>query len=58
MNLVKTVLQNAPRRSGIDLIDTWDGRDESGRIVSNGVYFYRIESGSGEPMYGKILVVL
>jgi ligand-binding sensor domain-containing protein len=58
MNLVKTVLQNASRRGGIDLIDTWDGRDESDRIVSNGVYFYRIDTGSGEPMYGKILVVL
>ncbi|MFA7289609.1 MAG: hypothetical protein WC055_12100 [Melioribacteraceae bacterium] len=58
MNLVKTVLQNASRRGGIDLIDTWDGRDESGRIVTNVIYFYRIETGSGDPMYGKILVIL
>ncbi|MCK9279424.1 MAG: hypothetical protein M0P71_02290 [Melioribacteraceae bacterium] len=58
MNLVKTVLQNASRRGNIDLIDTWDGRDESGRIVSNGVYFYQIETSGGDPMYGKILVIL
>jgi hypothetical protein len=23
----------------------WDGRDDSGRIVTSGVYFYKLEAG-------------
>ncbi len=68
MNLVRTVIQNAERgapthvvdgqlsgTSGV--IDFWDGRDESGSIVSNGVYFYRIDVDSDNPLFGKILVL-
>jgi hypothetical protein len=58
MNLVKTVIQNAPRtRSLDDAPDRWDGRDEYGEIVPNGVYFYRIDVGSNEPLFGKIIVL-
>ncbi|MGE5399384.1 MAG: hypothetical protein ACM3S2_03210 [Ignavibacteriales bacterium] len=69
MNLVKTVIQNVERgvtthavegESNLNngVIDYWDGRDESGKIVPNGVYFYRIDIGSGEPVFGKIIVLL
>lgn len=57
MNLVKTLIQNAPRFASDEIIDRWDGRDENGSYVSNGVYFYRIDKGSDEPIFGKILVV-
>lgn len=57
MNLVKTIIQNAPRSANDVRIEHWDGRDESGSYVSNGVYFYRIDAGSNEPLFGKILVV-
>ena len=35
---------------------TWDGTDESGRIVANGTYFYAIDSPSGT-VNGKILLL-
>jgi len=68
MNYVRTVIQNASRGNPVHVvdgsnsapngvIDTWDGKDERGNIVPNGVYFYRIEVGSDNPIYGKILVL-
>ncbi len=35
---------------------SWDGRDDSGRIVPPGIYFVRLEAG-GDRATGKILVV-
>ena len=39
---VRTLL-NAPIAAGRYSI-TWDGRDEAGRVLSSGVYFYRLQS--------------
>lgn len=59
MNLVRTVIQNAPRVGSLgEQKEIWDGRDENGSIVPNGVYFYRVDLGSGEPIYGKIMVLM
>jgi ligand-binding sensor domain-containing protein len=70
MNLVKTVIQNAERgdeihtvdgfngASNSGVIDYWDGKDEFGRIVPNGVYFYRIDFDSGDSLFGKIMVLM
>jgi len=58
MHLVKTVIQNAPRNSSGEYMENWDGKDESGKIVPNGVYFYRIDRGSGQPVFGKIMVIM
>ncbi|MEW6702617.1 MAG: hypothetical protein AB1298_07845 [Bacteroidota bacterium] len=58
MNLVRTVIQNAPRDARDEQIEMWDGKDESGKIVPNGVYFYRIDLGSNEPLFGKIMVLM
>lgn len=56
---MRTVIQNAVRNLDIDSppIDYWDGRDDSGVYVPNGVYFYRIDVGDKDPVYGKILVM-
>lgn len=58
-NYVNTIIQNAPRNFAVESPpqDTWDGRDASGNYVPNGVYFYRVEAGSNDPVYGKILVL-
>ena len=59
MELVKVLIQNAPRPfRDSDMIELWDGKDELGKIVTNGVYFYRIDSDAiSEPLFGKIMVL-
>lgn len=50
MNLVRTIPDAAP------VEQAWDGFDEFGNRVANGVYFYEVDAG-GEPLRGKILVL-
>lgn len=59
MDLVRVLVQNAPRPNREDaFIELWDGKDEIGNIVTNGVYFYRIDSDAlSEPLFGKIMVL-
>jgi hypothetical protein len=58
MNIVKTVIQNADRNNSIDgTPDRWDGRDENGNIVPNGVYFYRVDFDNDDPVFGKVIVL-
>jgi hypothetical protein len=54
---VRTLIQNAPRSSGREYDEIWDGRNDRNSIVSNGVYFYRVEAGNDSPVWGKILVL-
>jgi len=58
-NYVKTVIQNVTRNFTKDSIpiDYWNGRDDNGNYVPNGVYFYRVEVGDNDGVYGKILVL-
>jgi len=58
MNLVRTVLQNARRSANAEQLDYWDGKDDIGKIVPNGVYFYRLDIGDGTPLFGKIIVIM
>lgn len=54
---VKTLVQNAPRSGSQEYDEIWDGKDEGGDRVSNGVYFYRVEIENKDPLWGKILVI-
>ncbi len=57
MELVRVLIQNSQRGTG-EQIEYWDGKDEIGNIVTNGVYFYRIDSEVfSEPLFGKIMVL-
>ena len=58
MHLVRTLIQNAQRNSVGDHFENWDGKDENGITVPNGVYFYRIDIGSNKPLFGKIMVLM
>lgn len=56
MNYVRTVIQNAPRnRTTEGPPDFWDGTDDNGNLLPNGVYFYRIDVDDEEPLFGKII---
>jgi hypothetical protein len=64
MHFVRTIIQNATRGGSSyvineqgDVSTQWDGKDQSGNIVPNGVYFYRVDAGSMKPVFGKILVI-
>jgi photosystem II stability/assembly factor-like uncharacterized protein len=55
---VSTVIQNATRNHDLEgAPDFWDGRDDKGGYVPNGVYFYRVEVDDNDGIYGKILVL-
>ena len=55
MNRVRTLLRDAQRQGERD--ELWDGKNDSGGIVKNGVYFYRVVTNSDDPLWGKILVL-
>jgi hypothetical protein len=57
MNRVKTVLRDAPRGGTQERDEVWDGRDETGSFVPNGVYFYRVTVSGGDPAWGKVMVI-
>ena len=56
INYVGTVIQNAPRNRTIEgAPEFWDGRDDNGNLLPNGVYFYRVDIDDEEPLFGKII---
>jgi hypothetical protein len=64
MHIVRTVIQSAQRGNPTHLVDNssgtidyWDGKNDKGGIVPNGVYFYRVDAGPAKPVFGKILVL-
>jgi len=58
MNYIHTVIQNAPRTKTLEGVpDFWNGRDDNGNLVPNGVYLYRVDVDSEEPLFGKIIVM-
>lgn len=57
MHPLRTVIQNAHRTGTIEHDEIWDGKNEFGKKVSNGIYFYRIEIDGASEMWGKIFVL-
>jgi photosystem II stability/assembly factor-like uncharacterized protein len=58
MDLVATPVRNAFREGGMThSIDYWDMKNDNGRIVSTGVYYFKVENSSGGEEWGKILVI-
>ena len=56
MNYIRTIIQNAPRNRTVEgAPEYWDGLDDNGKDLPNGVYFYRIDIDDNEPIFGKII---
>lgn len=51
--LVNAVDRAGPGNHG----ENWDGLDEDGRAVANGVYFFRVETDDGDRAFGNIVVL-
>jgi len=35
----------------------WDGANSTGARIDNGVYFYKLSSGNGEEVTGKVVLI-
>ncbi len=56
MNYIRTIIQNAPRNRTVEgAPEYWDGRDDNGNYLPNGVYFYSVEIDDSDPIFGKII---
>ena len=54
---VHTVLRNAQRLPGKEYDEIWDGKNNDGTQVANGIYYLRVTIGDGEPAWAKVIVL-
>jgi photosystem II stability/assembly factor-like uncharacterized protein len=57
MNLVITLVNHQDRRGGIEYDEPWNGNNEKGELVANGVYFFKLEAPGGQTEWGKLVVL-
>ncbi len=57
MDLVRTLVSGKQRPASGEYDEIWDGTNDLGTPVANGVYFYRIERSGLKPLWGKILIL-
>jgi hypothetical protein len=57
MALVRNVVQDKPRPVPGDYAEAWDGRNDLGEPVANGVYFYRLRLSGGGEYWGKVIIL-
>lgn len=56
MNLV-TTLRDTKSAAGIDQDKEWDGKNDKGDTVANGVYFFKVEAPGGQTEWGKLVIL-
>jgi hypothetical protein len=57
MNTVKNVVSNQPRPLPGDYAELWDGTNNWGVMVANGVYFFRLQARSHKTVWGKLIIM-
>lgn len=57
MDLVTTLADNQFRRGPADYSDVWNGRNDYGDAVANGVYFYKVDIADDGVYWGKVMIV-
>ncbi|MFH1379311.1 MAG: hypothetical protein ABII23_03420 [bacterium] len=59
-DLVDTIIKNESRSAGLNVADTWDGKDYAGSSQANGVYFIEliVKDSSGEHREYKPIAIL
>jgi hypothetical protein len=57
MNLVTTLVDSQNRAGGEEYDEPWDGKNEKGDVVVNGVYFFRVEAPGGQTEWGKLVIL-
>lgn len=57
MHLVRELVSGTMRSGSHEHDEIWDGRDDRGHRIANGVYFYSVDLGSGDPAWGKVFVL-
>lgn len=57
MNLVTTLVEDNPVVGEYQDSPVWNGRNDKGDIVANGVYFFKIEAPGGQVEWGKLVVL-
>jgi hypothetical protein len=55
MDLVQTLEADHPQAG--DNWQTWDGKNEQGDVVANGVYYYLVEKDGNDTVHGKIIIL-
>jgi len=56
MNLVITLVDEKSA-AGVDQDKEWDGRNDKGDMVANGVYFFKVEAPGGQTEWGKLVIL-
>jgi len=54
---VRTLVDGVDRAGGNNHGENWDGLDDDGQTVANGVYFFRVETDSGDHAFGNLVVL-
>jgi len=54
---VRTLVDGVDRAGGNNHGENWDGLNDDGQTVANGVYFFRVETDDGDRAFGNLVVL-
>ncbi len=54
---VRTLVDGVNRAGASNHGENWDGLDDGGQPVANGVYFFRVETDAGDHAFGNLVVL-